>query len=215
MVIFIYQMNEYKNITKNTYGGSLLKKRKIGEFINFIPGVNQSRAEKQFENEKIIYYDQSSFESDYTNQHSIKTIETLSFKSDLSLEEGDVVISHYLQLATIVRKGNVGKILPINFIKADFVSKDLNKEFFVYLFNENKNIKRQKEREIQGTGLVQRLSISSLEEFKVPNISIKEQERIGKIYFEMVTLKNNLHQYGNLLSQMTHAILEENINENF
>lgn len=192
-----------------------MKQKKLNQFVKLIPGVNQSRAEKQVESEKIIYYDQASFDLDYNNQPISHLSETLSVADEASVKEGDVVINHSLQLATIVRKGNVGKILPINFIKVVFLNDSLNKEFFVYLFNASQMIKRQKERETQGIGPVQRISIASLEQLNIPDINIKEQEKIGKVYFEMQQLKTNLKNYGRLLDKLTTSLLEENINDNF
>lgn len=192
-----------------------MKYKKLNQFVKLIPGINQSRAEKQVEGENIVYYDQSSFDSDYINQPTSYVPDSVLIEEDMSVKEGDVVISHSLQLAAIVRKENVGKVLPINFIKVVFLNESLNKEFFVYLFNASQMIKRQKERETQGIGPVQRISIGSLEKLNIPEINIKEQEKIGKAYFEMQQLKMNLRQYGQLLDKLTTSLLEENINENF
>lgn len=191
-----------------------MKYKKLNQFVKLIPGINQSRAEKQVEGENIVYYDQSSFDSDYINQPTSYVPDSVLIE-DMSVKEGDVVISHSLQLAAIVRKENVGKVLPINFIKVVFLNESLNKEFFVYLFNASQMIKRQKERETQGIGPVQRISIGSLEKLNIPEINIKEQEKIGKAYFEMHQLKMNLRQYGQLLDKLTTSLLEGNINENF
>lgn len=192
-----------------------MKYKKLNQFVKLIPGINQSRAEKQVEGENIVYYDQSSFDLDYINQPTSYVPDSVLIEEDMSVKEGDVVISHSLQLAAIVRKENVGKVLPINFIKVVFLNESLNKEFFVYLFNASQMIKRQKERETQGIGPVQRISIGSLEKLNIPEINIKEQEKIGKAYFEMQQLKMNLRQYGQLLDKLTTSLLEENINENF
>lgn len=190
-----------------------MKKSPLSYFVKFLPGINQSRAEKQFGDDTFVYYDQSSFESDYIAPSYLTNSNEEKSKGGLSLNEGDVVISHALQLAAIVKEENAGKILPINFIKVECSNQTLNKEFFIYLFNENQTLKRQKERETQGIGPVLRISVASLEGLQIPNIPLEEQKKIGRTYFEILKLKNKLTQYGDLLNQLTNALLEESINE--
>ncbi len=187
-----------------------LEKRQLGDLVLFTPGLNQTRAEKQFDRKSIEYYDQSSFEKDF-NHEDILDIENdfSTINSELVLKEHDIVISASLQLAAKVRKNNVGKVLPINFIKVDFTSEQLDKDYFIYLFNSNKEIQRLKEREMQGTGLVQRISLKSLEQLVVPVLPIEDQKKIGAIHTSMVSLQSNLVKYGDLLDQFTKSILNE------
>ena len=45
-----------------------LKKRKIKEFVTFVPGINPTRAQEQFKDLIDNYYDRSSFDADYNHE---------------------------------------------------------------------------------------------------------------------------------------------------
>lgn len=186
-----------------------MEKRKLNEFVTFVPGINPTRAQKQFETRKINYYDQASFEADY-NREDVAVEEKAKplFQSNLSLNEGDVVISNSLQLATIVGENNVGKVLSLNFTKIEFDSEQLDKRYFLYLFNAHKDVKRQKERELQGSGPVLRIPLRALGEMIVPVVPIEEQKKIGTIYVETMKLQNKLSQYADLIGQFTSSVIE-------
>ncbi|MCR9039391.1 restriction endonuclease subunit S [Bacillus sp. L381] len=186
-----------------------MEKRKLNEFVTFVPGINPTRAQKQFETQKINYYDQASFEADY-NREDVAVEEKAKplFQSNLSLNEADVVISNSLQLATIVGENNVSKVLSLNFTKIEFDSEQLDKRYFLYLFNAHKDVKRQKERELQGSGPVLRIPLRALGEIIVPVVPIEEQKKIGTIYVETMKLQNKLSQYADLIGQFTSSVIE-------
>ncbi|MFB5560282.1 restriction endonuclease subunit S [Bacillus cereus] len=189
-----------------------LEKRKINEFVTFVPGINPTRAQKQFGTQKINYYDQASFEADYNHEDVVVEGKSeFSNHNNPSLNEGDVVISNSLQLATMVGKNNVGKVLSLNFTKIEFDSEQLDKRYFLYLFNAYKDVRRQKERELQGNGPVLRIPLRALGEIIVPVVPIEEQKKIGAIYLETLKLQNKLNKYANLIEQFTSSILEENL----
>lgn len=191
-----------------------MKKRQIRDFITFVPGINQSRAEKQFGAQCINYYDQSSFDADYNHDNGFakEDLEEIS-ENNISLNEGDVVISNSLQLATIVGKNNVGKVLSLNFTKVEFDNGLLDKRYFLYLFNAYKDVKRQKERELQGNGAVQRIPLLSLGQIVIPVVPLEEQKKIGMAYTETLMLQSKLNRYADLIEQFTGSILEENLKE--
>lgn len=189
-----------------------LEKRKINEFVTFVPGINPTRAQKQFGTQKINYYDQASFEADYKHSEVITKEKVNSlFQDDLSLNEGDVVISNSLQLATIVGKSNVGKVLSLNFTKIEFDNEQLDEAYFLYLFNAFKEVRKQKEMQLQGTGPILRIPLRALGEIMIPVVTIEEQKKIGAIYLETLKLQNKLNKYANLIEQFTSSILEENL----
>lgn len=127
------------------------------------------------------------------------------------MEEGDVVISLALQQAAIVSKGNHEKILTLNFIKVVFENDLLDKYYFVYLFNSYLDIKRQKERMLQGTGAVYKIPVKSLNDLEIPIISIEEQKKIGEAYFKMLYLHRCLNKYKDLTEKCVGLVLEESI----
>lgn len=185
---------------------------KLGEFVKFVPGINSSRVQKQFENQEIEFYDQASFENDYSQLSFISEELSNSHNSiNLTLNEGDVVISNSLQKATIVSKDNIGKVLSLNFTKVEFEKRLMDKGYFLFLFNSFKDVKKQKEKELQGTGSILRIPVRALSEITVPVVSIDEQKKIGAIYLETLKLQNNLNKYSKLIEQFTNSVLEDTL----
>lgn len=189
-----------------------MEKRKLKEFVTFVPGINPTRVQKQFDTQEINYYDQASFEIDYNNTEVIikEKLEPF-FQNNLSLNEGDVVISNSLQLASLVGKSNIGKVLSLNFTKVEFNHGVLDEGYFLFLFNTFKDVRRQKGKELQGTGPTLRIPIRALGEIIIPIVPIDEQKKIGSIYLETFNLQNKLVKYSNLIDQFTSGILEENL----
>ncbi|MGG7060136.1 restriction endonuclease subunit S [Clostridium nigeriense] len=191
-----------------------LKRRVIKEFVTFVPGINQTRAQKQFGIEAVNYYDQQSFEADYKHVEVFveNQMKSLSI-NNLSLNEGDVVINNSLQLATMVGKNNVGKVLSLNFTKVEIDNKQLDKRYFLFMFNVYKDVKRQKERELQGTGPILKIPLRALGEITIPVVPLEEQKKIGKIYIETMKLQSKLNKYSDLIEQFTNSVIEETLKE--
>lgn len=192
-----------------------MEKRKLSDFVSFVQGVNQSRAEKQFGDQEIPYYDQASFEDDYRHYNEMNQEEKIneSFTSEVTLDKRDIVISNSLQRATMVGEMNIGKVLSINFTKVNFINEELDKHYFLYLFNNYQDIQRQKERELQGTGPILRLTKQSLEKLIIPIVPLKEQRQIGAIYVESLKVQSKLSEYARLLEKFTGAMLENKLKE--
>ncbi|MBE9908995.1 MULTISPECIES: restriction endonuclease subunit S [Enterococcus] len=192
-----------------------MEKRKLSDFVSFVQGVNQSRAEKQFGDQEIPYYDQASFEDDYRHYNEMNQEEKIneSFTSEVTLDKRDIVISNSLQRATMVGETNIGKVLSINFTKVSFINEELDKHYFLYLFNNYQDIQRQKERELQGTGPILRLTKQSLEKLIIPIVPLKEQRQIGAIYVESLKAQSKLSEYARLLEKFTGAMLENKLKE--
>lgn len=208
---------KYRNISKNRvelWEVINLKKRAIKEFVTFVPGINQTRAQKQFGIQAVNYYDQQSFEADYKHvevfvENEIKSL----FINNLSLNEGDIVINNSLQLATMVGKNNVAKVLSLNFTKVEIDNKQLDKRYFLFMFNVYKDVKRQKERELQGTGPILKIPLRALGDITIPVVSLEEQKKIGKIYIETMKLQSKLNKYSDLIEQFTNSVIEETLKE--
>jgi len=113
----------------------------------------------------------------------------------------------------MVSEQNVGKVLSLNFTKVQFRSDLLDKRYFLYLFNNHKDIQRQKERELQGSGPVLRLTKQSLEQLVIPVVPLEEQRKIGDIYIESLKLQSKLSIYTFLLEQFISSMLEKNMEE--
>lgn len=190
-----------------------LEKRKLGELMNFIPGVNTTRAEKQLGNIEINYYDQASFEIDYTHENNIKQdkVEGVATESIPRLRKGDVIISNALRKATIVGVNNVGKIPTLNYTKVEMDETKFDKRYFLYLFNVSNNVERQKEKELTGLSTKQRLSLKSMKELSVPVPAIEEQRKIGEMYIEVIKMQSYLKRYLELMKQLMMTVVEERL----
>lgn len=191
-----------------------MEQKKLCEFITFVPGINPTRAEKQFKNKKICYYDQAAFERDFNHEDGfIENHPSESLKKSISLNAGDVVISNTMQLAAIVGNGNAGKAPSLNFTKVEFKSIGLDLWYFIYLFNAYSGVKKQKERELRGSGTVLRIPIKALNEITIPIVSMEEQQKIGKAFREALKLQSKIKKYTELIENFVSAILEENLKE--
>lgn len=191
-----------------------MKQKKVSDFVTFIPGVNTTRVGNQFGDIEINYYDQEAFANDYNRSEEFEENISLNELEEIkTLHSGDVVISTSLQLATIVSAENEGKVLSSNFIKVEFNTDKLDKNYFIYLFNEYSGVKRQKERELRGTGLILRIPINALNQITIPIISIEEQKKIGKSYVETLKMKSKLIKYSELMEKFVSSIIENKLKE--
>lgn len=190
----------------------IIKTIRLNELVSFVQGVNPTRMESKKEYKNISYYDKEAFEEDSKYQN-IENDVNVKRENDLAVYEGDVIISNFLHLATIVSKESSGKIPSLNFTKVIFLDDQIDKNYFVYLFNENQSVKIQKEREAQGK-VNQRLSVKALGDLIVPIIPLDHQIILGDIYLKKEQLKNDLNIYAKLVDELVSAYLEENTNLN-
>lgn len=195
-------------------GEVVLTNKRLKEFVSFIPGINQSRTDNQYVNRISRYYDQSSFESDFCFQNYIgESVEVDELENKFFLRIGDVVVNNTKQVAAIVGKINEGKILSINYTKVQFLNEDLDKRYFLFLFNVLKSVQRQKERGTQGNGMIQKIPLRSLGEIQIPYIAMEQQKMVGNAYVEMLEIQNKLKKYSELSEMLTCTILDKTIKE--
>lgn len=186
-----------------------INKKKIADFVKLTQGINQTRL-KQSGTYDIVLYDQSSFEEDLlidTTPNDVYFNEELRAQDGVSV--GDVVINTMKQTAAIVSQENAGKILSMNFLKVDFINGGIDKRYFVYLFNANKMVKRQKERETQGTYAVLKIPISSLKGLEIPYLRLEDQRKLGLAYTKMMATKRKYQKLMEATELLTLEILEQ------
>ena len=183
--------------------------RRLSDYVTFVSGVNPTRANKQID-DVIVYYEQSDFNNDFNHLDGYEIEENPSDFGKQTLKEGDIVISNIQQKAVMIGKSNAGKVIPLNFTKVEFKKKTLDKNYFLYLFNSNKSIQRQKEREQQGN-VLQKLSTKALGELKIPVIPLEKQNKIGEAYSKTLKLQGELIRYSDLLEQFSTQILEKTL----
>ena len=183
--------------------------RRLSDYVTFVSGVNPTRANKQID-DVIVYYDQSDFNNDFNHLDGYEIEENPSDFGKQTLKEGDIVISNIQQKAVMIGKSNAGKVIPLNFTKVEFKKKTLDKNYFLYLFNSNKSIQRQKEREQQGN-VLQKLSTKALGDLKIPVIPLGKQKKIGEAFSKTLKLQGELIRYSTLLEQFSTQILEKTL----
>ena len=183
--------------------------RRLSDYVTFVSGVNPTRANKQID-DVIVYYEQSDFNNDFNHLDGYEIEENPSDFGKQTLKEGDIVISNIQQKAVMIGKSNAGKVISLNFTKVEFKKQTLDKNYFLYLFNSNKAIQRQKEREQQGD-VLQKLSTKALGELKIPVIPLKKQKKIGEAYSKTLKLQGELIRYSTLLEQFSTQILEKTL----
>lgn len=183
--------------------------RRLSDYVTFVSGVNPTRANKQID-DVIVYYEQSDFNNDFNHLDGYEIEENLSDFGKQTLKEGDIVISNNQQKAVMIGKSNAGKVISLNFTKVEFKKQTLDKNYFLYLFNSNKSIQRQKEREQQGD-VLQKLSTKALGELKIPVIPLEKQKKIGEAYSKTLKLQGELIRYSTLLEQFSTQILEKTL----
>lgn len=183
--------------------------RRLSDYVTFVSGVNPTRANKQID-DVIVYYEQSDFNNDFNHLDGYEIEENPSDFGKQTLKEGDIVISNIQQKAVMIGKSNAGKVIPLNFTKVEFKKQTLDKNYFLYLFNSNKFIQRQKEREQQGN-VLQKLSTKALGELKIPVIPLEKQKKIGEAYSKILKLQGELIRYSTLLEQFSTQILEKTL----
>ena len=183
--------------------------RRLSDYVTFVSGVNPTRVNKQID-DVIVYYEQSDFNNDFNHLDGYEIEENLSDFGKQTLKEGDIVISNNQQKAVMIGKSNAGKVISLNFTKVEFKKQTLDKNYFLYLFNSNKSIQRQKEREQQGN-VLQKLSTKALGELKIPVIPLEKQKKIGEAYSKTLKLQGELIRYSTLLEQFSTQILEKSL----
>lgn len=178
------------------------------EIVHLTQGMNTSRISSDVDK----LYDQKSFEIDDMSATMPNELLFDKENADLYVKPGDVVINNMNQRAAIVSSENQGKLLTGNFFKVDFLNYTIDKSYFVYLYNENREVLKEKNKQLQGTTVVQKLTKSGLNSLLLPMVSFEKQQEIGQIYLKLQQLKKKMHQQIDNLDQFTIQILEGKIN---
>ena len=184
---------------------------KLKKLVKFTSGINPSRINQEFL-DKYSFYDKESFEKDLIFE-SAQDSNKKNIIDDSLLEDEIIFYSLSNQMA-IVSKSNIGKIPSLNFSKVEIISNKIDRNYLLYLFNENQMIQRQIERERQGMILL-KLPLISLYEIDIPMIPLEEQEKIGKIYIESIKLKNKIKKYSDLLEDATMHLLSMKVRDKY
>lgn len=191
-----------------------MEQRKLKDCIQLTLGPNLAKAKEELEDYEALY-DQAAFTADLNH---VETYTPTCFPiEDIDpaiVQTGEIVISNALKLAAIVSPENNGKRLTNNFIRASVLTDSvdpLDNYYFLYLFNESRQLAKQKERELQGIAGVQRIPVSAYESMLLPIVSKEEQQKIGKVYIETKKVKQQLQHYAKTIEDFSFSIIDQQI----
>ncbi|MFV0498528.1 MAG: restriction endonuclease subunit S [Bacilli bacterium] len=184
-------------------------KKKIREIAKLSRGVNTTRFRSNNE-DGVELYDQQSFnyDSEFYEEHNV--VSNKQIEDDKYLNKGDIVISNLTQKAVIVSSTNQGKIITANFTKVE-LKINLNKGYFIYLYNNSSNVQKQKQQNTLDSGVIQILNNKSMENIEIDIVDEELQEQIGVAYLTTRKLMTNLNKSAELVEKLTNTIIENKI----
>ncbi|AYW46788.1 restriction endonuclease subunit S [Tetragenococcus koreensis] len=188
----------------------------IKNLVKFTSGSPQFRINESFLVEAPIYlfYDQSDLAEDLvdlsldnTEKKRVHTLDELS-----TLRAGDVVFSLISGKAAIVRSAHEDYLYTQNYIKL-VPKKELDSRFLVYLLNEDKQVRRQFQKGIQGSATM-KYTVKQLKELVMPTLpNLEKQKKIGSIYFKQLRKQALKERVAELETKALLAKLEEEKHE--
>jgi hypothetical protein len=180
-------------------------KVKLSYLIELIPGINQSRIKGDISS--YNFYDNDDFIHDLANSNNSDINNNTKINEQALTVEGDILININKQEACLVSRKNQKKFIGINFIKVKVI-KDLDKKYFIYLFNENKDFYKQKMMSIQSSsGIVKRIPINDLYNIEIEKISISKQRLIGELYTKSLYLGRLYMNKARLSKELSNSII--------
>ncbi|MDO5027198.1 MAG: restriction endonuclease subunit S [Tissierellia bacterium] len=181
---------------------------KLKKLVKISPGLNTSRLDHD-EVKNLVFYDKDAFDLDLRKKN--KTPSNYEIGEN-SLKEGDLILYSISNQLAKVGKCNEGMVPSLNFSKVEVISELLDRDYFIYMFNESDHIRKQKERELQGLHIL-KLPLSALYDIDIPIIPIEIQEKIGRAYMETLRLRNLTKDYNDLLEVASMQLLSMKVRE--
>lgn len=164
--------------------------KKISDVVQFEAGTPQFRIHASNDNRAPEYrfYGQNELEADLkqmpNEQNRPKTIRT--FDTVLTVVEGDLIFSLISGVATLVSHNHANYLLTKNYVKL-LPAKNVSPSYLLYLLNEDRNVKQQLSRELQGSATI-KYTLKQLKNLYFSDFpAYKRQELMGGLY------RNQLH----------------------
>lgn len=162
------------------------------DLVKLNVGSPQFRIEESMSQAAPVYkfYSQTNLEDDLkgtvTKGQENKQVRTLD--NVATLDEGNVVFSLVSGVAAIVTSEHQGYLFTQNYVVLE-ITNELNRDFLVYLLNEDKAIARQFRMGLQGS-MVLKYTVKQIRELKISKLpSIEKQKIIGNIYLKQLHLQ--------------------------
>ncbi|WP_251421366.1 restriction endonuclease subunit S [Veillonella agrestimuris] len=166
----------------------------IKELFHSNTGISQFRLEESTADNATLhtFYGQIELEEDLTGvaDSNAERKQIKLVKSNSKLEAGDLIFSTISGKATVVNPSHEGYIFTQNYVRmVPLKRKEVDNRYIAFLINENTDIKKQFQQNLQGTKVI-RYSLSMLKEIQLPKLpNIEIQRLIGDIYYKQQKLK--------------------------
>jgi restriction endonuclease S subunit len=185
---------------------------KLSELVECISGTPQFRIIEVFDERAPLYtyYTQIDLTDDLVgisssnlDNRQVRTEDKVN-----TLCANDVVFSLISGTATIVRKEHEGYLYTQNYVKLIPINQ-IDAKYLVFLFNENKSIKKRFSTGLQGSQVL-KYTIKQLKELELPALpSMEKQKVIGDVYFNQLRLQALRNRVANRETVLRLAKLEE------
>ncbi|KRN84684.1 hypothetical protein CKN99_04060 [Carnobacterium maltaromaticum] len=163
----------------------------LGNIIHFESGLLISRIENEEKGKEYFIYENDQFYNNDSFLNERKSIRTSKSIQKISVNE--IIINLYKGECTKVREEYSDYIINANFAKGSLLDeKIIDKNYFIYWFNESEESKKQLLQDIQGS-VMKKISISKLKELRITLPDIEAQTIIGNLYQAQMEL-NDLYE---------------------
>lgn len=184
---------------------------KLSEVVEFVSGSPQFRITEVFDTNAPLYtyYGQLDLADDLVDivSSNVDNKQVRTQDKVNTLCTGDVVFSLISGVSTIVRKAHEGYLYTQNYVKL-IPNENVDPQYLVYLLNENKLIKKQFLRGLQGSQVL-KYTLKQLKALRLPELpSIEKQQMIGQVYFNQLRLQALRNRVANAETTILLAKLE-------
>ncbi|UZH07673.1 restriction endonuclease subunit S [Heyndrickxia coagulans] len=184
---------------------------KLSEVVEFVSGSPQFRITEVFDTNAPLYtyYGQLDLADDLVDivSSNVDNKQVRTQDKVNTLCTGDVVFSLISGVSTIVRKAHEGYLYTQNYVKL-IPNENVDPQYLVYLLNENKLMKKQFLRGLQGSQVL-KYTLKQLKALRLPELpSIEKQQMIGQVYFNQLRLQALRNRVANAETTILLAKLE-------
>ncbi|WP_313150488.1 restriction endonuclease subunit S [Lysinibacillus capsici] len=185
---------------------------KINEIAIIKVGQNISRISDSGLKKNVFYtFDDLNFDLNHIEDEYLK--QNGNLQTNHQTQRGDIVFSFVGTKATVVTENNQGKLLNQNFAKIIIDVSLIDPYYFCYALNESTYIHKQKHALMQGTNLP-KMTPAILKDLSINFPNIKQQERIGRAYFNLCKRQYLLKQQSDLEEQFLLKLIRKSEVEN-
>ncbi len=168
-------MNEICNYVKTFCSGS--PQFRIRE------AKNEQAPSYRIYSQSDLFDDLTGVKTETSENKVIRTEEQVS-----TLLSGDIIFSLISGNACIVSKEHEGYLYTQNYVKMS-VESNIDVKFLLYLFNEDKLVRRQLQAGLQGSAVL-KYTLKQLKELRLPVLpSMERQKIVGDIYLKQLKLE--------------------------